>query len=298
MSKSRFGTLSHRQLRTSYSEKKANSMPEGPEIRLAADEVAAALVGRKTTEVFFAFGHLKEFEPLLTGECVISVETRGKAMLTRFANRLNIYSHNQLYGKWLVRAPGDYPDTNRQLRLALHNAHQWALLYSASEIEVLHDSELSAHPFLSKIGPDLLDPDLTVAHVAERYRDKQFRRRRLTTLLLDQHFLAGLGNYLRSEVLYEARIDPALRPVDLSDGQIDALAEATLALTRRSYETRGITTDAELVAELKAAGWPWEHYRWWVFNRDGEPCHRCGTPIVKDEIGGRRLYYCPACQKS
>lgn len=273
-------------------------MPEGPEIRLAADNIAAALVGRATTEVFFAFGHLQEFEPLLTGECVIAVETRGKAMLTRFVNRLNIYSHNQLYGKWLVRAPGDYPDTNRQLRLAIHNAHKSALLYSASEIEVLHDSELDAHPFLSKIGPDLLDPALTVADVAERYRDDRFRRRRLTTLLLDQHFLAGLGNYLRSEVLYQAGVDPALRPVDLNDEQIEAIADATLTLTRRSYETRGITTDPDLVEELKEAGWPWGRYRWWVFNRAGEPCHRCGTPIVKDEISGRRIYYCPTCQKS
>ena len=79
-------------------------MPEGPEIRLAADEVAAAVAGQVAVEVFFAFDHLKFFEPVLSGEMVTTVEAHGKAMLTRFANGLNIYSHNQLYGQWMVRS--------------------------------------------------------------------------------------------------------------------------------------------------------------------------------------------------
>jgi endonuclease-8 len=272
-------------------------MPEGPEIRLAADEVAAALVDRPVEAIYFAFDHLKAFEPILAGEVVTAVETRGKAILTRFANELNIYSHNQLYGKWMVRAAYDFPETNRQLRLAIHNADKSALLYSASEIQVLHDDELDAHPFLSRLGPDLLDPALTVADVAARYRAEEFQRRKLTTLLLDQRFLAGLGNYLRSEILFKARIDPGARPVDLSDEQIAALARATVELTRQSYVTRGITNDLELVQALQSEGWTRRRYRWWVFNRGGEQCHRCGGEIVQEEIGGRRLYYCANCQK-
>jgi endonuclease-8 len=140
-------------------------MPEGPEIQLAADAVAAAIVGRPTTAVFFAFDVLKKYEELLTGVVVTAVQAGGKAMLTRFANGWNIYSHNQLYGQWIVRDAHNFPDTNRQLRLAIHNEANSALLYSASDIAVLPDGELDSHPFLSKLGPNLLDEWVTVPQV-------------------------------------------------------------------------------------------------------------------------------------
>ena len=271
-------------------------MPEGPEIQLAADKVGAAIIGRPTTAVSFAFDQLKKYEEILTGVEVTAVQARGKAMLTRFANGYNIYSHNQLYGKWMVRDAHDFPETNRQLRLAIHNDKKSALLYSASDIAVLQDGELDSHPFLSKLGPDLLDESVTVPQVAKRFASDQFRRRRLTSLLLDQGFLAGLGNYLRSEVLFVARVHPSLRPMDCSDEQIGALAEAAVSLTRQSYQTRGITNDLKLAEKLKKAGQSYRDYRFWVFDRDGRPCYNCGTAIIKDSIGGRRLYYCPKCQ--
>lgn len=77
-------------------------MPEGPEIRLAADKIADVLVHKEISSVYFAFDTLKRYEARLTGRQVIAVETYGKAMLTRFDNRLNIYSHNQLYGVWKI----------------------------------------------------------------------------------------------------------------------------------------------------------------------------------------------------
>ena len=271
-------------------------MPEGPEIQLAADQVGEAIIGRPTTAVFFAFDSLKKYEALLTGVAVTAVQAHGKAMLTRFANGWNIYSHNQLYGQWMVCNAHDFPDTNRQLRLALHNEAQSALLYSASDIAVLPDGELDSHPFLSKLGPNLLDKSVTVPQVAARFMAGEFARRRLTSLLLDQGFLAGLGNYLRSEVLFVARVHPDLRPVDCTDEQILALAAAAVSLTRQSYRTKGITNDLALAQKLQAAGQSYSDYRFWVFDRDGRPCYNCGTPISKDTIGGRRLYYCPTCQ--
>lgn len=271
-------------------------MPEGPEIRLAADRVADAIAGRVATEIFFAFDQLKPYEETLGGERVTAVTSRGKAMLTHFANGYTIYSHNQLYGKWMVRDAKDYPDTNRQLRLAIHNTHKSALLYSASEIEVWRTEALDGHPFLSKLGPDPLDASVTAVQVAERLRDDRFRRRRLTTILLDQAFLAGLGNYLRSEILFVARVHPSLRPMDCSEAQIEALAQAAVTLTRRSYETGGITNDPALAQKLKAQGVDYRAYRFWVFGRVEAACYVCGTPIVKDEAGGRRLYFCPTCQ--
>lgn len=271
-------------------------MPEGPEIRLAADEVEKALIDREVQEVFFAFDHLKPYETQLQGTMVTAVETYGKAILTRFSNGLNIYSHNQLYGRWVVRPAYDYLETNRQLRLAIHNHKQSALLYSASDIEVLADNEISEHSFISRLGPDLLRPEVTLPVVEAQFNDERFSRRGLTSLLLDQGFLAGVGNYLRSEILFVAQVHPSLRPMDCTSDQRQALAHAALSLTQQSYKTKGITNDLELAQELKSQGYSYRQYRFWVFGREDEPCFKCATPIIKESMGGRRLYYCPVCQ--
>ena len=112
-------------------------MPEGPEIRLAADKVAKVLVGHDIVEVEFGLSRLNRFEKYLTGAAVTAVDTRGKAMLTRFDNGLTLYSHNQLYGKWFTLRRPRLPKTRRQLRVGLHTDTHSALLYSASDIEVL-----------------------------------------------------------------------------------------------------------------------------------------------------------------
>jgi endonuclease VIII len=271
-------------------------MPEGPEIRLAADAVAAAIAGRVAASVEFAFDWLKRYESILSGMEVTAVTSHGKAMLTHFANNYTIYSHNQLYGIWMIRDAQDYPETNRQLRLAIHNSEKSALLYSASEIEVWPTSELDAHPFLSKLGPDLLDESVTVEMVAARFTNSRFRRKRLTTLLLDQHFLAGLGNYLRTEILFVARVHPSLRPMDCTSAQIDALACATIGLIRQSYQTHGVTNDLWLAEKLRQKGRPYKAYRFWVFRREDKACYVCGTAVVRENLGGRPVFHCPTCQ--
>jgi len=273
-------------------------MPEGPEIKRAADEIAEAIAGREVKEIFFAFAHLKRFEAQFTGQVVSTVEPRGKALLIRFPYGWNIYSHNQLYGKWIIRNAFDFPETNRQLRLAIHNHQKSALLYSASAIEVLHDGELAAHPFLSRLGPDVLDPKTTLPDVIQRFTDKRFAGKKLTTLLLDQGFLAGLGNYLRSEILFAAGVHPSKRPRDCTEAEIEKLAKAALELSRQSYQTGGITNDLARVKTLKSAGWQRRDYRFQVFNRENRPCFQCGTAITREMHGSRRLYFCPTCQAS
>ena len=74
-------------------------MPEGPEIRLAADRIAKVLVGQDIIDSYFAFQWLRRPARKLTGSTVTAVDTRGKAMLTRFDNGLTLYNHNQLYGR-------------------------------------------------------------------------------------------------------------------------------------------------------------------------------------------------------
>jgi len=271
-------------------------MPEGPEIRLAADRIAAVLVSQHIEDVFFALPELRRKRKRVVGARVTAVDTRGKAMLTRFDSGLTLYSHNQLYGRWYVTDSGDRPDTSRSLRVALHTSRGSAWLYSASDVELLSERGLARHPFLNRIGPDVLDDKLRGADIAARLEEDRFARRALSTLYLDQSFLAGIGNYLRSEILFCAGIYPARRPIDLAALERKRLATETLRISRRSYKTRGVTVTREVARQLRAEGLNYGEYRFWVFRREGESCRRCGTTITRSSAGSRGLFVCERCQ--
>lgn len=273
-------------------------MPEGPEIRRAADRLIRILEGEAAQSVRFdrdAFPGLVRHHRTLSGRRIVKVEPRGKAMLTHFEHGWTIYSHNQLYGEWMTYR-GEAPPSDLKVRLAIRTATHSAILYSASDITVLRSAAVEHHPYIAKLGVDLLDPAVTLEHVQAQVEAARFARRNLAGLLLDQGFLAGIGNYLRSDILFVARLHPAQRPVDLDGAQRRSLARAALGLTRQSYRTRGITNDVTLAKRLKAQGWAFARYRHWVFERAGEPCHACGTPIERRDTGGRGLFLCPTCQ--
>lgn len=271
-------------------------MPEGPEIRRAADHLSAALTGRQARLVEFAFPALHAAAARLSGQTVTRVEPRGKAMLTHFSGGETIYSHNQLYGEWRLLGIGESPQASLQVRLAIHTDESVAVLYSASEIEVWNTADLQRHPYLRRLGVELLSPETRVAHVAQQVNDQRWARKGVAGALLDQGFLAGVGNYLRSEILFAARIEPNARIGELTPAGRQALARAALNLTRQSYRTGGITNDVAIAKRMQAAGAAFGRYRHWVFDRAGEPCHRCGTLIRRDDVGGRGLYWCMRCQ--
>lgn len=269
-------------------------MPEGPEIRRAADRLAEAVVGRPLAAAWFHFSELKRHQKTLVGRTITAIEPHGKALLTHFDHGLSLYSHNQLYGVWQVASAGERPDGNRSLRVALETDEKAILLYSASDVQMWKTDELPRHPFLAKLGPDVLDPRLDAKTVAARLKDPRFAGRSLVALLLDQAFLAGMGNYLRSEVLFTAGLAPDRRPADLTAAERRRLAKALLDIPRASYRTRGIEPAAGMKSDYLTdtpAG-----FRFQVFDREGEPCPRCGDVVVRQELGGRRLYHCRHCQ--
>ncbi len=270
-------------------------MPEGPEIHRAADQLARAVAGAPLTSAFFAIPALKHHERALVGRRIESITPRGKALLTRFDHGWTLYSHNQLYGVWEVTEAGQRPDSKRSLRVALDTAKRSILLYSASDVALLRHEEVEQIPFLQRLGPDVLDPALHSVEVSRRLAMKRFAGRGLTALLLDQAFLAGIGNYLRSEVLYQAAIAPDRRPRDLDEDERLRLAEALLDVPQRSYRTRGIRRTSGMRADY-LTDTP-EGFRMRVFGRAGEPCDGCGEIIVREQFSGRRLYWCRNCQR-
>lgn len=115
-----------------------------------ASRIRKALSDAPLTEVWFAFEDLQSWSGRLEGQPLGSVETLGKALLLKFPDGTTIYTHNQLYGRWVFSSPDRRPDTGRQLRLALGTQKKSALLYSASEIDVLAAGDLEKHAFIRR----------------------------------------------------------------------------------------------------------------------------------------------------
>ncbi|MDA7688028.1 endonuclease VIII [Pseudomonadales bacterium] len=271
-------------------------MPEGPEIRRAADKIEAVLKNKTVEKIEFGLPPLKKFVKPLKGSNVLALETRGKALLTHFDSGFTIYSHNQLYGVWRVVKRDKLPKTNRQLRLALHTDQHSALLYSASDISVWKTEHIEEHHFLKRIGPDILNPNLAWREVAERLQSKTFAGRALNSVYLDQAFLAGLGNYLRSEILFIAGINPAHKARDLSKGQIGKVGRTTLEISQRSYALGGVTVPERQYQTLKKQGSTYGKARFFVFGRASQPCRLCKTKIQRSTANSRRIYTCSTCQ--
>jgi endonuclease-8 len=153
---------------------------------------------------------------------------------------------------------------------------------------MLTPEQLTTHPFLQRVGPDVLDMRLTADDVKARLLSPPFRNRQFSGLLLDQAFLAGLGNYLRVEILWEVGLAAQHKASQLSEPQLDALSHALLDIPRLSYNTRGVADDNKHHGAL---------FRFKVFHRDGEKCERCGGVIDKTTLSSRPFYWCPHCQK-
>ncbi|MNC58149.1 Endonuclease 8 [compost metagenome] len=152
---------------------------------------------------------------------------------------------------------------------------------------MLTPEQLTTHPFLQRVGPDVLDFRLTAEDVKARLLSPRFRNRQFSGLLLDQAFLAGLGNYLRVEILWAVGLAAQHKAAQLSEAQLDALAQALLAIPRLSYTTRGVVDDNKHHGAL---------FRFKVFHREGKPCERCGGAIERTDLSSRPFYWCPGCQ--
>ena len=135
-----------------------------------------------------------------------------------------------------------------------------------------------------------------LSDIVDRFEDTNFHRRQLATLLLDQGFVAGVGNYLRSEILWSEEVHPRQKLGGMDPEERGGLAETTWRLTRRAYEKDSATIDDELEAERAGQSDDDLDDRYHAYGRESADCLRCGDTIVREEHGGRRVFLCPTCQ--
>lgn len=275
-------------------------MPEGPEVRRAADRLEARLLGRVIEEVGFGHGRLASAGARLSGATLTDVHTHGKVTLLRLqgAGRdRTVLVHLGMDGGWRWGpARGERAEVSRtnKERLRLRAGDQVARCLGCKTVEVFRTGERATHPVLTSLGPDTLVEPAPV--LAARYARED--ERPLGHLLLDQRVVAGVGNYLRAEILFELGLRPeqARRDVDA-----DILAAKVVEVLQRAYTQRGVTLPEPQLARLRFVRAPERDRRHHVYGRRGRPCFRCGALIERvmfpSELGGPRpLDYCPSCQ--
>ena len=272
-------------------------MPEGPEIHRAANTLKRALEGQNIVYVECPYTTIRGQEHRFLGKEVRSVEARSKAMLLHIGDDV-LYSHNQLYGRWTVRkVTSKERKTNRSLRIKLQTETHVACLWSATDIEILDPWEVEQHPYIARLGPDVASENVAFDDVLNQIQNKKFGGRQLCHLLLDQSFLAGVGNYLRSEILFRAGLQPTRRLNSLTDEEQTQLAESSISTTKRAYALKGVTVPKDLYELLREQGMSRYQARHYVFTRDGLVCHRCKDLISHARMSGRRLDFCKRCQR-
>jgi len=271
-------------------------MPEGPEIHRASDRIRTALEGKKIFNVKIDFQPLAGMEYLFEGEVIEKVEARGKALLIHGPTRV-LYAHSQLYGRWMVNSKSrTLPKSNRSLRILFESDTHVVRLFSATDILLLEHHEIELHPYISKLGPDVVLPSTGVMEIQHHITQQRFQRRRLGGLLLDQGFLSGIGNYLRSEILYKANLLPQRTIASLKQEELLRFCEVTKEIVQRAYEHKGITLSQERYTALRNQGLTHGASRHYVFTRAGRTCYECQTLIERHNVSSRRLDLCPSCQ--
>lgn len=274
-------------------------MPEGPETQRQVDDLSSVLVGKKLTQVYFYHSQPDEFRGRLSKSRVQSIIPYGKAIVINFKNKLSIYSHNNLYGKWKVLSHGEGQSKNPigSLRLSLSTDKVHACLFSATDIEVVPTDKIHEHPYIQDLGPNCLDKGITWKEIRALLKKPKYQKRKIKSLLLDQKFVAGIGNYLRNEILFNAGIRPELKVYEIAANSLDELAKAILIIPKRSYVQSGFTRKkSEYEKQLEGHAEP-SKLRFYVYGRMDLPCHVCGTKIKRIDSPNQPMYFCPNCQR-
>ena len=278
---------------TLYSE--IYTMPEGPETKRMVDTISRDLVNKKIISTKFYHKSLVSFPK--TGLAVKEVVSKGKAVVIRLNNNYSIITHNQLYGRWTSSRLATKIRHNRSLRIEFCTEKKAIRLWSATDISVFKTIDENHHPYIKNLGPDVLDITTTPELIFSRLISDKFKNRQFSGLLLNQRFISGLGNYLRSEILFYSNCMYDDKSIKLNTSQNKLLATNIKDVSMRAYNQKGNTIFYDDLM-LKKLDKTIKNRRFMVFARKGHACYICENTIIKDQASSRRIYYCPQCQKA
>jgi formamidopyrimidine-DNA glycosylase len=270
-------------------------MPELPEVETVADSLRGYLVGRTiigatvTWHRTIAQPAVDEFLQQVAGRRIRSVTRRGKYVVIEL-ERGYLLIHLKMSGQ--LRILPDAEPLSSHVRVVLN-------LDSGQQLR-FRDTRKFGRIYLvdnpqdvtAGLGPEPLEKDFTL----DEFRRLLARRTgRLKPLLLNQHFLAGLGNIYADEALFAAKLHPLRKADSLTADEQARLYEAIRSVLGSAVAGRGTTLSDGGYADASGQSGSYQT-RLAVYGRTGQPCLRCGTPVERMVLGGRSAHYCPNCQ--
>lgn len=274
-------------------------MPELPEVETAARHLGGLATGRIITGVA-KLDHLpmlentppEGFSQAVSGRTITAVGRRAKWILVTLSGGLTMAIHLRMTGDVDVAGPEGLEDKHVHLALALDDGRYFLFRDSRKfgKVRLLDAAGLAALD--QAHGPEPLEAGFKPEVFRERLKGKSTR---IKPLLLEQAVLAGVGNIYADESLWRAQVHPERAAGSLSKKEADALHAAIRAVLAEAiagqashwrYHKTGFNAEGTLESYLK------------VYDREGDPCERCGTAIVKTVVAQRGTHHCPHCQRN
>jgi formamidopyrimidine-DNA glycosylase len=229
-----------------------------------------------------------EFQSRIRNQWVVEIGRRGKFLDFQLSQD-HLLIHLRMSGDLLIeplnapinphhRVIFDLASKEENLRLAFNDPRKFGRIWLLSDPNLV----------LGSLGPEPLDPQFTAQIF---YQDLTSRRRQLKPLLLDQTFLAGLGNIYADEALHLAHLHPLCLSNLLTPQQAENLWKAI-----RQTLLEGIRRNGASIDWVYRGGDFQNYFR--VYQRTGEPCPECGAAIQRIVVGQRSTHFCPVCQAS
>ncbi len=223
-----------------------------------------------------------QFLARLPGQQVMDINRRGKFIVIRL-DRDTLLIHLRMSGNLRVEPGGMLQPHDR---LTVNFSDGWRLVFNDARKFGRAWLVADAQQVLAGLGPEPFDPALTAGVFHRRLQE---RRRQIKPLLLDQSFLAGMGNIYTDEALHLAKIHPLQNSADLTLERADRLLGALRVVLQQGINTNGASIDW-----VYRGGEFQNNFR--AYGRAGQACPECGTTIARIVVGQRGTHYCPQCQ--
>lgn len=270
-------------------------MPELPEVETVVRGLREPLVGRRITAMWHDWRRSihspapDEFAAQVAGQIVTSLGRRGKYILIHLDHD-TLVIHLKMSGRLYVAAAGARHEADRWVHVRFDLDQQWQLRFSDVRKfgRVYLTDDVAA--LLGHLGPEPLGDNFTTADFREGLRG---RRLAIKARLLQQEFVAGVGNIYADEALFRAGIHPARPAESLTDGEAARLHGALRGALQTGIEHEGASINWYRKPDGDK-GQSQNHF--FVYGRPEQPCRLCGAPINKIRVAQRGTHFCPSCQ--
>lgn len=277
----------------------SDTVPELPEVETVRKSLESRLVGRTITRVTISKPKIvklpepEEFKCLLTGDSIKSLGRRGKYLLFFMDSGYVWITHLRMTGQYYyVKSEAPYLKHTHLVFELDNNCHlRYVDIRQFGTMYLLRPEDFVLVRGLRDLGPEPLSEDFTFSNFKQILEG---RRTILKQLLLDQSFVAGIGNIYADEILFDAGLHPERTAKSLTEKEKQDLYQSMRKILKLGIEKRG-TSFRDYVDGDGRKGSFQELLQ--VYGRGGEACLRCGQPLTKQKIAGRGSCFCSYCQK-